>query len=113
MKDQPPTLSIGSRMLAPKEVAWIMSVGESTVAGWLDRGELAHFKEGRLIRVAPDALLDFILKRTRVERGYRRGAAGPAEHPAELSAGDWARIERLVDTTIQSKLELNGHLEAA
>jgi excisionase family DNA binding protein len=89
-------------MLTPKDVGWVMQVGESTVAGWLDRGELPHFREGRLIRIAPEAMLEFILKRTNVERGYR---PGPHIYGCDtVDATAWQRIERLIETAVESKL---------
>jgi excisionase family DNA binding protein len=107
MKSQPPTISLGSQMLTPKDVGWVMQVGESTVAGWLDRGELPHFREGRLIRITSAALLEFILKRTKVERGYRRNpSVSLSVGGTELDATAWQRLERLIETAVESRLEL-------
>lgn len=55
-----------SQFLSPKKLAWVMDVGETTVADWLKPGErgrppmITHFRQGRIIRVMPEEALRFV-----------------------------------------------------
>ena len=111
------------QFLTPKRLAWVMDVGESTVADWLrsERGRpplIAHFRQGRLIRIEPSEAARFVWQYTLV-----RAARQPQTQTVELLNCRTlnpeqfevlaVRIERFTSGQLRALLELNGHLEAA
>lgn len=72
-----PQPSLQSRFLKPARLAWVMGVSTKTVERWLEDKEVSYFRMGHVIRIWPEAALDFILKRTFVARpGASPVAAG-------------------------------------
>lgn len=80
-----------------------MAVGESTVWEWNEQKAITHFHRGRIIRYAPQSVLEFILKSS-VQMRSRPAVLLPTPG-AQLSALDWARIERLIADQMDAKLE--------
>jgi excisionase family DNA binding protein len=64
------------KLLTVNEVAHHCQVSERTVRRWTQKGELAVVRLGRLVRVAPDALNNFIGRRI----GY-------SPSPVEIKSG--------------------------
>ncbi len=99
MNLSPPSISLSSQQLTPARVAWVMDAGHSTVEEWLGKGELGHFKKGRLVRIPPEELLRFIVRHTVKRRGAGSEMLGVQLAPDEFERL-WGKIEKLVRTEI-------------
>jgi hypothetical protein len=98
-----PILSLASQQITPARLAWIMDVGDRTVWEWNDQNLITRFQRGRIIRFAPESVLEFIIGntvRTRSKPTMLVQTLG-----AELSAQQWARIERLIADQMEAKTE--------
>jgi excisionase family DNA binding protein len=100
-----PHIDLGSQEITPKRLAWIMDVGESTVADWIANRDIDHFKKGRLIRFSPAAVTEFIVEYTvRKSRNARGGIAGPVTLQPDEWDKIWERMARLVEAAVESKM---------
>ncbi len=108
MNLEPPSISLGSQQLTPAKVAWVMDAGHSTVEEWLRTKQLQHFRKGRFIRVAPEALLGFILAHTVKARWGMLAGPGLANAQPALNEKQfeqlWVRIERLIRTELEARI---------
>ena len=109
-----PLPSLGSQLLTPARLAWVMDVSDRTVAEWTGgrrrKPQIACFKKGRLIRFAPEAVLQFIVAHTVLPAGRGPAMVAPKLEPEQLELL-WQRIERLIQacnvpTTQQPKEEI-------
>lgn len=103
-----PQPSLGSQLLTPAKLAWVMDVSDRTVAEWTGgrrrKPQIACFKKGRLIRFAPEAVLQFIVAHTVLPSGRGPALGSPKLEPEQLELL-WQRIERLIKTCQQSALQ--------
>jgi excisionase family DNA binding protein len=97
----PPQVSLTTQWLTPAKVAWLMDVGESTVAEWYQSGELEHFKHGRKVRIPQEGLLKFIYGRLRRSRSGTEPAQELSQEQLDVL---WRRIERLILATIEAQI---------
>lgn len=106
MIDSLPSLSLESQQITPKRLEWIMDVGHCTVADWNEKKLIPHFKLERIIRYAPENVLNFILSHT----VRARAAAAPSAYSSSptihrLSEDAWKQIERLIADQVQAQKE--------
>lgn len=97
---EPPTFE--SRLLTPERFRWVLDVSESTELAWRAEKAVAFFRRGRVVRYAPEAVLEFILKHTVKARGQRTEGGGPRSDFC-LPASDWPRIERLIADQVNAQ----------
>lgn len=95
-----------SQLLTPARLGWVMDVGETTVASWLSSSkgrppQITHFRQGRLIRIEPAAVLEFIARNT---VRARAGGTFNIQHPTSNIELDWGRIERLITDQVRAAL---------
>lgn len=100
-----PEPSLGSQLLTPAKLAWVMDVSDRTVAEWTGgrrrKPQIACFKKGRVIRFAPEAVLQFILAHT-ILPASRGGLSGAPKLEPEQFELLWQRIERLIQASSQN-----------
>lgn len=89
------------RFLTPARLAWVLDAGHTTVEDWLKNGEIEHFRKGRLIRISPEAVFQFVASYTRRRDGGRIGLIGPIGNGRDL---DWGRIERLIQLRVSESV---------
>jgi excisionase family DNA binding protein len=83
--------------LTLSQVARVMQVSRSTVNGWIAARRLASFRDGRVVRVSPDALMDFVERLTVVDvRRYEPSGAGLRDQVF------WERVERMVRSMVEA-----------
>lgn len=93
-----PLPSLASQLLTPAKLAWVMDVSDRTVAEWTGgrrrKPQIACFKKGRVIRFAPEAVLQFIFAHT-ILPTQRVGSQLPKLDPEQFELL-WRRVEKLV-----------------
>ncbi|NOR53124.1 MAG: helix-turn-helix domain-containing protein [Candidatus Aminicenantes bacterium] len=60
------------KLLTIKEVAEILGISISTAKIWASKRKIPVVKVGRLLRVAPEALEEYILRNTEWKKGEKR-----------------------------------------
>jgi predicted site-specific integrase-resolvase len=94
-----PTPSLDTQLLTEERVAWIWGVAPRTVRAWREAGELSCIKKGKnLVRYqAGDVLADLL-------GHYRRSRVVTAAGNTNGEDLHWQRIERLIETAVESRL---------
>lgn len=99
-----------SQWLTPARLRFVLDIGESTEAAWREAKLISYFRQGRLVRYDPAAVLEFIARHTVKARGMQN-AEGRRQNE------EWLRIERLiadqVRVQVRSALAERKLLEAA
>jgi len=105
MIQQPTTLSLESQWISPRRLEWILDVGHCTVADWNKKKLIPHFRDDRIIRYEPQAVLQFIIAKTVRARGAQSVVSSPLSVAQTLPEEAWVRIERLVADQVRAQLE--------
>lgn len=96
-----PTPTLQSQFLTEEQVAWILQVGDRTLRDWRKQRRIPFFKHGKnIVRYDPAAVIAFIMSNT-------TGIVRPASPALSMLPTDlvWQRIERLIQTAIQTRLD--------
>ena len=105
MRDAAPTLNFQFQMLTPADVCWVLDVGESTEAAWRERKLISFFRQGRLVRYTPEAVMEFIARNTVRARGQLVNQRISESVSGQISELDWRRIERLIADQARAQAE--------
>lgn len=118
MNAVPPSPNLAAQFLTPARLAWVMDVSDRTVAEWTGgrrrKSQIAYFKKGRVIRFAPEAVMQFIWVHTLLPARRDAGQAAPPKLEPEQFELLCRRVERFVqacgglDDKRHLTLETNG-----
>lgn len=100
MTDAPQLLA--GQWLTPERLRWVLDISESTLTEWQRKRLLTGFKCGRVVRYAPEVVLEFILRHTTRTPGH--GTPGTNGTPG-LTAEVWAQINRLIQDQVAAAMK--------
>jgi hypothetical protein len=93
-----PTPSLQTQLLTEERVAWIWNVSERTIRQWRVEGKLRCIKKGKnVVRYQPCDVAADILASYRLPSHAQPAVAAPED-------ALWQRIERLIETAVESRL---------
>jgi len=100
--DQPSTLN--SQLLTPARLMWVLDIGESTEAAWREQKMISFFRQGRIVRYDPAAVLAFIARNSVRARSLKSNVQSLKSTTGDvrLETLDWVRIERLIGDQIEA-----------
>lgn len=94
--------TFNSQFLTPARLRWVLDIGESTEAAWREAKAIQFFRQGRVVRYDPAAVLDFITRNSLKARGS--SARTLDFRPETLDSAAWQRLERLIGDQVAAQL---------